>query len=99
MKKTIDESEFVQAFNDFGREGNFSVAGLRALFEYFEQFEDDTGEAIELDVIDICCNFAEYENLKEFQADYGDNYKSLSDIEDKTSLIKIDDNSFIIIRF
>ena len=29
------------------------------LFDYFEEYEKDTGEELELDVIAICCDFSE----------------------------------------
>ena len=51
------------------RPDHFSYDGLIALWEYFEEYEEDTGEEIDLDVIAICCEYYEYNNLKEFQAD------------------------------
>lgn len=59
MKKTISKYDFRQAFSDAGRKEQFSYEALDLLFEYFEQVEDDTGEEIELDVIAICCEYAE----------------------------------------
>ena len=67
MKTTINEYQFEQAFRDAGRGDNFSYAGLQALFEYLQSYEDDGGEEIELDVIALCCEFTEYEDLAEFQ--------------------------------
>ena len=58
MKQTIDNYDFKKAFQDI-RPNSFSHDGLEALFDWFEQFEDDTGEEIELDVIAICCEFNE----------------------------------------
>jgi hypothetical protein len=53
-----------------GRGDQFSYEGLIALFDYLEMLEDDIGEPIELDVISLCCEYSEYENLKEFKNDY-----------------------------
>jgi hypothetical protein len=44
------------------------------------------------------CEYSEYENLKEFQNDYGDEYESLDDIENDTTLIKIEDEEGFIIQ-
>ena len=82
-----------------GREGNFSNDGLVALYEYLEMLEDDTGQPIELDVIALCCEFTEYDNLEEFQADYSEDYQTIGDIESDTTVIMIDDDSFIIQQF
>lgn len=58
MKQTIGLSQFQNAF-DAIRPNNFSYEGLQQLFDYFESYEDDTGEEIELDVIAICCEYEE----------------------------------------
>ena len=59
MKQTINFSQFVAAFNDYDRGDQFSYEGLKALFEYFEEYEEDCGVEVELDVIAICCDFTE----------------------------------------
>lgn len=59
MKTTINESEFRQAFSNYNRADNFSYEALGLIFDYLEQLEEDTGEEIELDVIAICCEYAE----------------------------------------
>jgi hypothetical protein len=59
MKTTITLNQFRQAFVDAGRCDQFTYNGLRILFDYFEQLEDETGEEIELGVIAICCDYSE----------------------------------------
>jgi len=66
MYQTINTaSNFRDEFRACGRADQFSYEGLGILFAYFEQYEDDTGEPIELDVIAICCDFSEdsFENI------------------------------------
>lgn len=99
MKTTVSESDFIQAFEDMNRGAKFTYEGRQALFEYLEEFEDDTGQEIELDVIGLCCEYWEYASLKEFQAAYGEEYESMEDIEQATTVIKIDDDAFIIVAF
>ena len=70
MKTTINFSAFVDAFRSMNRMGNFSHEGLEALFDYLEQYEQDGGEEIELDVIGLCCDYAESDILTIAQ-DYG----------------------------
>ncbi len=64
MKTTVYFSEFRDYFHEI-RPDNFSYEGLRILFDYFEEFEESTGEEFEFDVIAICCDFSEdsYENI------------------------------------
>ena len=99
MKQTICERDFLRAFEDMNRKENFSQEGLIALFDYLEQYENDCGQEVELDVIALCCDYSEYENLAEFQKDYGTEYESMRDIEEATQVIPIDDERFIIQQF
>lgn len=59
MYQSINESEFRSAFHSCGRGKQFSYEGLTILFEGLEQYEQDTGEEIELDVIALCCEYSE----------------------------------------
>jgi len=99
MFQSITKSDFTSAFHRMNRGEQFSYKGLIALYDYLEQYEEDTGEQIELDVIAICCEYAEYESLEEFQEDYGDDYQSIDEIEQVTTVIPIDDSGFIILQF
>ena len=58
MKTTVNEFEFIEAFRRYNRFDQFGATALRSLFSYLEDLEDDTGEEIELDVIDLCCNYS-----------------------------------------
>ncbi len=98
MFQHISEYDFIRAFEQV-RPDNFSRAGLSALYDYLEDYEDSTGEQIELDVIALCCEYNEYEDLAEFQEDYGDDYQSIEDIERETTVITVDDDGFIILQF
>lgn len=60
MKTTLSVNDFRNAFQRMER-NNFSYEGLGVLFEYLESVEDSCGEEFELDVIGICCDFAEDE--------------------------------------
>jgi len=71
MKQTINKYAFERAFKDADRADNFSRAGLNALFDYFEDYEQSTGEEIELDVVAICCDYCEYDSAPEAASEYG----------------------------
>ena len=85
------------------RPNNFSRAGLRALFDYFEEFEEDTGQEWEFDGIALCCDFTEYDDLDEFKSNYTcEEYQDIEGwegITDHTIVIPICEKSFIIQNF
>ena len=49
----------------------WSRAGAFALAEYLEEYEESTGEEIELDVCAIRCDFYEYESALKAAEDHG----------------------------
>lgn len=98
MKRNVSEYDFQRAFEDMGRSDQFSYKGLKALYEYLERFEEDTGQEMELDVIALCCEFTEYKNLEELQENYTD-IEDMEDLEQHTMVIMIDEESFIIQDF
>ena len=98
MKQSVNFTDFTKAFHDHGRGTQFTYEGLKALFEHLEDYEDDTGEEIELDVIALCCDYQEYENLEALQYEWVD-IKDMADLMDTTIVIMIDDTRFIIANY
>ena len=100
MKETINQSQFIDRFKEMNRKNNFSYEGKKALFEYLTDLEEDTGQETELDIISICCDYNEYENIKEFWNDYDKKtYPDIDTIREYTQVIEIDEESFIIQAF
>jgi hypothetical protein len=90
MKQTVNYTDFYNAFKAYDRLSNFPE-GLQGLFDYLEQYEDDTGEQIELDVIALCCDYNE-ESLADIKANYSNlNIESLDDLRDHTTVVWVDD--------
>lgn len=118
MKKTVSADDFVRSFEQM-RMDSFSRMGLYALFEYFEELEEETGEELELDVISVCCEYSEYDSAEEAAEEYG--YKAVEDdendgldeverseaerdaaiewLEDRTTVIRLDNGGVIIQQF
>ena len=90
MKEYVTESEFVDRFVKIDRENNFTYWARLALFEYFEQLEEDLGEEIDFDAIAICCEFSQYENLAELNENYGKDFKDLEEVRDYTDVIEVE---------
>lgn len=65
MKQTVNFYEFEQAFRSHDRYDEFGYDGLKALFEHLKEYEQDTGEEIELDVIALCCDYSKHDSALE----------------------------------
>lgn len=96
MKTTINFNQFSDSFSG-GYKDNFSYEGKKALFERLEEYEQETGEEIELDPIALCCEFTEYENLEELQGNYTD-IKNMEDLQNYTQVIEIKGTDKFIIQ-
>jgi hypothetical protein len=80
MYQSINEYDFRNAFHNMGRGEQFSYEGLTILFEGLEQYEQDTGEEIELDVIALCCDYSELSE-QEIRDSYGDMIEKDENVE------------------
>ncbi len=97
MKKTITFYVFEKGMTHFGNRHGFSYQGLKALFEYLEEYEESTGTEIEFDPIALSCEYTEYDNIGEFWLEYDqEDYPDLDSIYYHTQVIEIDKESFII---
>lgn len=93
MHIKVTKSMFIDAFKRM-RPENFSYAALDAMFDYFDEFEHEPD--IELDVIAICCEYAEYDSLTDYNEQYSTaEYKSIDELEQHTTVIEIDDERFV----
>lgn len=72
MYQTVNKYEFARAFGTWSGgmyKTNFSDDGLYALFAHLEEYEDSTGERVQLDVVALCCEFSEYAGAAEYADD------------------------------
>jgi hypothetical protein len=93
MKTTVYLNEFRDYFNKI-RPNNFSYEGLGLLFDYLEEYENSTGEELELDVIAICCDYNE-ETLDEIINSYD---IEIDEAENKLEQVKyfLDQNTMTV---
>ena len=98
--KTLNQNEFINEFGNSGQyANNFTTEGLKALYGYLSELEN-----LELDVIAICCEYAEYESFDELIADYSINgtstiYSTLESIENMTTVLETDSGGYVIQQF
>ncbi len=99
MKTTVSKSDFRDAFQAI-RPDNFSYEGLGELFDWAEEYEANSDQEMELDVIAFCVDFSEYENIEEFQIDYdAEKYETWDDVENETIVIEFGNGSAIVGAF
>lgn len=106
MKTTVNFTDFTNAFKAI-RPDNFTYEGLGLLWDYFESYEQDTNEELELDVIAICCEYAE-ESIEQIIRSYGVDCDDVEDDEldqhimnflcDNTSVMGQTDNGTIVFQ-
>ena len=105
MKQSVNFNDFVDAFRSI-RPDNFSYEGLEVLFDYCEAWEDETGEPVELDVIEMCCDFQE-SSYKDVIRDYSVDTSGSTDLvatvreflEYQTILVGETDKGFVFASF
>lgn len=83
MKTTVSLHDFRESFRKL-RPNQFSYEGLERLFNHLEEIEDSTGVELELDVIAICCDYAE-EHYKDIAQAYN---IDLSECKDESEQIQ-----------
>jgi hypothetical protein len=56
------------------KNSTFSYNGAFALAEYLEELEENQGEETEIDIVQIRCNYSEYESLTQWAQEYYDDW-------------------------
>ena len=99
----------IDAFRKYGRlktsetHGNFTEEAVEELFNYYDELEN-----YELDVIGICCEWTQYDDIDEVREAYLDNVAKPSEydsydvfeyLEDNTYHIVLDDDSILVRDF
>ena len=97
MKTTVSLYDFREAFRACGRAKQFSYEGLEVLFDYLEQYEEDTGEELELDVVALCCDFYE-DTVESIAANYSIDLTDCEDEDEKAEVVReyLEDNGAFV---
>lgn len=93
----VTKSIFIDAFQQV-RPDNFTYNALEAMFDYFDYFSSTENDC-ELDVIAICCEYAEYDNIEDYNHQHGTDFASADQLEQHCTVIEIDDNRFVAGEF
>ena len=82
MKTTLSTLDIARALHRDDN-ANWSWNGAKAIAEYLEEYEESTGDEMELDVCAIRCDFSEYESLEAWASDY---FRNQADAVDQLGL-------------
>ncbi len=93
MKQTLTTD---QAANLLVADDNagWSYAGARALVEYLENLEDDTGEEMEFDAVALRCDFSEYETALQAAEECG--WEPDEDADEDTALEWLNNRTTVV---
>lgn len=94
--KTFDENDFINEFKACNRMDNFSIEGLRILFESLEQTAIDCQVNIEMDVIALCCEYSE-DSLYDIVSNYDLDITDLADDDLVAEFVEeyLQDNTYV----
>lgn len=98
MNRAINSSYDLQRyFEEYQRGNQFTFYGFEALYQYLEQYEEDTGESLTVDPVGLSCDFTEYESATEALNEYHIRTHHLTEaealdiLEQHTELIRVID--------
>ena len=84
--QTVNKNQFIDNLlaDDYA---SWTYEDAGALFDYYEQFSDDTGEDVELDRVALRCEWTRADSIDEVIEEY-DDIESMEDLEDRTQVIE-----------
>ena len=103
MLSNVNFSSYLDAFNAM-RPNQFSYEALQCLYDEAINIEEEHGVECHLDVIAVCCEWAEYESFEELQEDYSSYCEShrietISDFAEHTQLFHLSNGRLLISQF
>jgi len=96
MKQTVNLSAFMDAFHAYKRYDQFGYTALQILFDYLEEYESETGEELELDVIALCCDYS-VDSVADIAENYGIDLSECEDDDSKRDAVTeyLNDNTIV----
>lgn len=92
ITQTLDKFTFVRMFDEWNRSENFSYEARELLFDYYDEFDN-----FEMDVIGICCDWAEL-HWADIAREYNIDLDDCEDDEEKIEAIRdyLQDNTTVL---
>ena len=108
MYNHITIEDFIERMNQKDVKNNFSGSGLIELYSFLSCFDELLGDenapenvGLRFDAVEICSNYEEYESLKDYWENGGNNDNlTFEELEQKTGVIKLPNSKgFILEKF
>ena len=99
MYTRVTEDNFRNTFLMSDYKNNFSYNGLTALYDYFEELENDIGQTIEFDLVGIAGEYSEL-TIDELRANYSisKDIDVIKYLQENTIVIEIENSDSVIIQ-
>jgi hypothetical protein len=106
----VTKHSFIDAFKQSSRKDQFSYEALEAIFEYLEDYSNDTGENVELDIVAVCCEWSEM-SWQDVAMSYGVDLSQCTDDDERIGEVESflcdntqfqalpDGESFVFVQF
>jgi hypothetical protein len=106
----ITKYSFIDAFKQSSRKDQFSYEALEAIYEYLEDYSQDSGENVELDIVAICCEWSEM-SWQDVAMSYGVDLSQCTDDDERIGEVESflcdntqfqtlpDGESFVFVQF
>ena len=89
-------SELEAMFKKCGRENSFTRVGMETLFEHLEELSEGCGWDIKIDVIELCGDYSEYDDINDYNEQNGTEYASWDEAyEDDVAVVQFDRQVFV----
>jgi hypothetical protein len=104
MKSTLSVYEIADALQNDSNAG-WSYEGAKALAEYLNEQDEQSGEDTELDVVAIRCDFSEYQSAQDAASNYSWEYEGdeeeidadeLDELKEQSALEYLQDRTQVI---
>ena len=95
--QTVNKSQFIDNLlaDDYA---SWTYEDAEALYDYYEQYSDDTGEDVELDRVALRCEWTRADSIDEVIEDY-DDIEDLEDLQQRTDVIQHDGGVLLFVAF
>ena len=63
------------------RQNQFSYEAKNALYNYLNEYKDQTDEEIEVDIVALCCEYTEYSDMTDYLSEHSTDIENNDDFE------------------
>ena len=96
LYSNVSFCEFCDMFYNHDREDQFSYKGREALYNWYSDLSEEQGEDLEVDIVAICCEWTEYNDLEDYNEQNGSEYEEINDLRKDCIIIVSDSGSLLV---